>query len=47
MKAQSDSDITVQVFDGVGHGFREPGSSEIRPDVLQLLGDWVTEHAQP
>lgn len=47
MKAQSDSDITVQVFDGVGHGFREPGSREIRPDALQLLGDWVTKQAQP
>jgi len=47
MQGQPDSDFTVQVFDGVGHGFREPGSREIRPDVLQLLGDWVTEHAQP
>ena len=47
MKVRSDSDITVRVFDGVGHGFREPGSREIRPDALQLLGDWVTEHAQP
>ncbi len=41
MKARSDSDITVQVFDGVGHGFREPGQQEIHPDVLQTLADWV------
>jgi len=47
MKGRPDSDVTIQVFDGVGHGFTEPGSRQIRPDVLQLLGDWVTEHAQP
>ena len=44
MQGQPDSDFTVQVFDGVGHGFREPGSREIRPDALQLLGDWITQH---
>ncbi|MGB5161588.1 MAG: alpha/beta fold hydrolase [Thermoanaerobaculia bacterium] len=47
MKARSDPDITVQVFDGVGHGFREPGSKQIRPDVLELLGNWIALHVQP
>jgi pimeloyl-ACP methyl ester carboxylesterase len=46
MQAHSDSEITVQVFDGVGHGFREPGSKQIRPDVLELLGDWVAQHSE-
>jgi len=47
MKARSDFDVTVQVFDGVGHGFTEPGSKQIRPDVLELLGDWIALHLQP
>jgi dipeptidyl aminopeptidase/acylaminoacyl peptidase len=46
MKARSDSEITVQVFEGVGHGFRAPGIQQIRPDILELLGDWVARHAQ-
>lgn len=41
MQTTTDSDITVQVFDGVGHGFREPGQQQIRPDVLQTLSDWL------
>ena len=46
MQAQPDSEVTVKVFDGVGHGFREPGSKQIRPDVLELLGDWAAQQAQ-
>lgn len=45
MQGQPDSEFTIQVFDGVGHGFREPGSKQIRPDVLELLGSWIGQHA--
>ena len=47
LQAQRGADFTVEVFDGVGHGFREPGSRQIRPDVLELLGDWIAQHVQP
>ncbi len=47
LQAQRGPDFTVEVFDGVGHGFREPGSRQIRPDVLGLLGDWIAQHVQP
>ena len=46
MQAHSDSEITVQVFDGVGHGFREPGTKQIRRDILELLGDWIARHSR-
>jgi dipeptidyl aminopeptidase/acylaminoacyl peptidase len=46
LRASRGSDFRIEVFEGVGHGFREPGSSRIRPDVLQLLGDWIREHDQ-
>ena len=46
LQAQRGPDFTVEVFDGVGHGFREPGSRQIRPDILELLGDWIAQHAQ-
>jgi len=46
LQAQRGSDFTVEVFDGVGHGFREPGSKQIRPDVLELLADWIARHVQ-
>ena len=38
------NDFTIEVFDGVGHGFREPGSRQIRPDVLTRLGNWIVDH---
>lgn len=41
LEARRGSAFTVEVFDGVGHGFRESGSQQIRPDVLELLGDWI------
>ncbi|MGB5658907.1 MAG: prolyl oligopeptidase family serine peptidase, partial [Thermoanaerobaculia bacterium] len=46
LQAQRGADFTVEVFDGVGHGFREPGSRQIRPDVLELLGEWIARHTQ-
>jgi len=46
MQAHSASEITVQVFDGVGHGFREPGTKQIRRDILELLGDWIARHSR-
>jgi dipeptidyl aminopeptidase/acylaminoacyl peptidase len=46
LRVHSNTDVTVQVFDGVGHGFTEPGSRQIRPDALELLGDWVMEHSR-
>jgi len=46
LQAHRGSGFTVEVFDGVGHGFREPGSQQIRPDVLELLGDWIARHTQ-
>jgi pimeloyl-ACP methyl ester carboxylesterase len=36
------TDFRVEVFDGVGHGFREPASRHIRPDILEQIGSWVT-----
>ena len=47
LRAHSSSDVTIQVFEGVGHGFTEPGSRQIRPDALQLLGDWLAQHTRP
>lgn len=43
LKAESESDITIHVFDGVGHGLTEPGSRKIQPEALELLGDWITD----
>jgi len=46
LEARRGSDFTVEVFDGVGHGFRESGSQQIRLDVLELLGDWIALHTR-
>jgi dipeptidyl aminopeptidase/acylaminoacyl peptidase len=42
LMSQRGDAFTVEVFDGVGHGFREPAGRQIRPDVLELFGDWVS-----
>lgn len=35
------TDLAVKVFQGSGHGLREPGSKRIRQDFLRLLEEWV------
>lgn len=36
-------DITVEVFEGTGHGFFETGTKRIRRDFLELLTAWIGE----
>jgi dipeptidyl aminopeptidase/acylaminoacyl peptidase len=36
------TDLTVKVFQGSGHGLREPGTKHIRQDLLRLLTEWIT-----
>lgn len=34
--------LAVKVFQGSGHGLREPGGKRIRQDFLRLLAEWIT-----
>lgn len=36
------TDLTVKVFQGSGHGLREPGTKRIRQDFLRILTEWIT-----
>jgi hypothetical protein len=36
------ANLTVKVFQGSGHGIREPRSKRIRQDFLNLLTEWIT-----
>jgi len=38
------TDLTVKVFQGSGHGLREPGTTRVRQDFLRLLSEWITAH---
>lgn len=33
--------LSIKVFQGSGHGLREPGSKRIRRDFLRLLVEWI------
>lgn len=38
--------LTVRVFQGSGHGLREPGTKRIRRDFLRLLTEWIVACAK-
>lgn len=46
IKQTGQSNLSVKVFHGSGHGLRELGSKRIRPDFLNLLVKWITRNAR-
>lgn len=39
----ANGELTIQIVEDAGHGFLISGSRQIRPEVLKLLQEWITD----